>query len=708
MKVRLLFILVAFAVPSLLKATHIIGGELYYTSLGNDQYDVTLKIYRDCGPSNTNGTGFDPTVEIGVFDASGGYLFSEFFNFPGASNVPVLLNNPCLTAPPSICVEVAEYVGTILLPSGTGGYTLAYKRCCRTPSILNLNQPGNQGLTCTVDVPDVSLTGANSSPRFNGYPPIALCATQAMSFDHSATDPDGDVLVYELAEPFQGASTINPLPSPPLGPPYGPVFWGAGYSLANMINGAPGLSINASTGFGQLTPTLIGSFVVGVRVKEFRNGQLLSQVMRDLRFDVVSCQVTVVSAIQQQSTFCSGLTVSMVNQGTGNFFHWDFGVSGITSDTSDLAAPTYTYPDTGTYTATLIANPGWPCADTSTGTFSVFPPLAVNFVAPDITCADAQPITLTATGNFTTAANIAWDLGAQGTAPQLNAPVLQVSYAQPGAFAVSIDVTDFGCSGSFTDSVIVHPNPVVSYTVDTVGCVPLEVLFANGSTAWTSMRYAWDLGDGTTSTDAQPLHTYGTPGLYDVSLTVMTDSGCVDTVSLVRPGLVRVWPQPLAQGWAEPEEATVLDPVITFHDASIDAVSVLFEVDGVQYDQPAFTHTFEGAGQFEALLIATSGLGCSDTTRITVFIKDHLFFAPNVFTPNEDGINDVWGPSVIGARLYDLAVYDRWGQQVFHSTDPSASWSGEGYPQGAYTYKAWLSEFGALEKEYVGVVSLVR
>ena len=67
-----------------------------------------------------------------------------------------------------------------------------------------------------------------------------------------------------------------------------------------------------------------------------------------------------------------------------------------------------------------------------------------------------------------------------------------------------------------------------------------------------------------------------------------------------------------------------------------------------------------------------------------------------------------WSPSVIGARLYDLAVYDRWGQQVFHSTDPKSSWNGEGYPQGAYTFKAWLSEYGALEKEYVGVVSIVR
>jgi gliding motility-associated-like protein len=702
-----LLALVTVLLPLGMRATHIIGGELFYTSVGNDDYEVTLKIYRDCGPNNTNGTGFDATVEIGVFDAGGGYLFSEFFNFPGSSNVPVLLNNPCLTPPSSICVEEAQYTGLVQLPAGTGGYILSYQRCCRTPTILNLNTPGNQGLTCTVEVPDANITGANSSPRFTTYPPIALCANQPMSFDHSATDPDGDLLVYELAEPLNGGNNINPMPSPPAPPPYPPVTWGAGFSLANMISASPALTVNSVTGLGQLTPTLIGSFVVGVRVKEFRNGQQLSQVMRDFRFDVVNCQVTVISSIQQQSTFCSGLTLTMGNQSTGNFFHWDFGVGGTNADTSALAAPTFTYPDTGSYTVTLIANPGWPCADTSTAQVSVFPPLTVSYVPPPITCAGAQPITLVATGNFTGAANFTWDPGAQGSAPSVSNASIQPTFS-PGTHVVSIDVTDFGCSGSYTDTIVVFPDPTVSFSSDTMGCAPLDVVFSNGSTAWTTLQYAWDFGDGATSATELPAHTYAVAGLYDVSLTVMTDSGCVDTLTMVLPGQVRVWPQPVAQLYAEPEEVSVLDPVVTIHDASLDADAWAFTLDGSVYDVPVFTHTFSDAGQYTVELVVSSGLGCLDTARINVFVKDHLFYAPNVFTPNGDDLNEVWLPSVLGARLYDLSVFDRWGREVFHTDDPKKGWDGQGYPQGTYVFKARLSEYGALDLEYVGSVTLAR
>lgn len=696
------------ALPRIAQATHIIGGELYYTHQGNDAYEVTLNLYRDCGPANSNGTGFDATVEIGVFDPSGAYLFSEFFQFPGATPVPVQLNNPCLTAPSTICVEMASYSGTILLPSGTGGYLLAYQRCCRTPGILNLNNPGAQGLTCAVEVPDASLTGPNSSPRFTAYPPIALCANQPLSFDHSATDPDGDQLVYELAEPYDGASNVNPMPSPPAGPPYLPITWAAGYSLANMINASPALAIDPATGLLGLTPTLVGSFVLGVRVKEFRNGQQLSEVTRDLRFDVVACQVTVLSAIQQQSSFCDGLTVNMVNQSIGTDFLWDFGVPGTLADTSDQVAPSYTYPDTGTYTVTLVANPGWPCADTSTSQFAVYQPLQVTFTAPGITCADAQPITLDATGNFGASAQIAWDLGPWGGAPALNTASVVATFTQPGTHPVQVDVTYQGCSGSHADTVVVHPVPVAQFTSDTVGCAPLQAAFLNTSDAWTPMTFLWAFGDGASSTAAQPLHVYTQPGLFDVSLTVTTDSGCVDTATLVLPGHVRVWPAPVAQFLVEPLSVSVLDPTITVTDGSVNAATWSFAVEGEVYTGTQFTHTFQGAGVMPVDLVVTSGPGCSDSTRVNVIVNDHLFHAPNTFTPNGDDVNEVWRPSVVGARLYDLSVFDRWGAEVFHTTDPQQGWDGAGYPQGTYVFKAWVSEHGPLERAYTGAVTLIR
>ncbi|MBL8002421.1 MAG: PKD domain-containing protein [Flavobacteriales bacterium] len=690
------------------QATHIIGGELYYDNIGGDLYDVTLKIYRDCGPNNTNGTGFDPSVEIGVFDANGAYLFSEFFTFPGSTTVPVVLNNPCLVAPPVICVEEAEYTGQLTLPSGTGGYILAYQRCCRTPSILNLQNPGSQGLTCMAQVPDASITGPNSSPRFTLYPPIALCANMAMTFDHSATDPDGDQLEYALAEPYDGGSTTIPQPSPPAPPPYGPVTWAPGYSVANMINASPALAIDAVSGFMQLTPTLIGSFVMGVRVTERRNGQVLSEVTRDLRFDVVNCQVSTASAIQQQATFCNGLTVDFVNLGVGGSFHWDMGVPGTLADTSDQVSPTFTYPDSGVYTVTLIADPGWPCADTSTATFAVYEPITVTFNAPPVLCMDAQPMPLTASGPFSATANVAWDTGPLGIAPVLNAQQLLVTFSQPGDHVVQVDAEENGCTATFSDTVTVHPLPVAAFTADTAGCAPYPAQFTDQSTAWTPLAHLWQFGDGTTSTAQSPLHTYTQAGRYDVSLTVTTSTGCVDTAVVVRPQLVQVWPLPEAVLWAEPMETSIMDPTVTINDASVNALAWSFALDGTTYEQPGFVHTFSGAGAFPVELTVTSGPGCTATSSITVIVRDHLFYAPNSFTPDGDGVNDSWRPSVLGARTYELSVFDRWGAVVFSTTDPEAAWDGIGASQGTYAYKVRLAEYGPLDREYNGSVTLLR
>jgi gliding motility-associated-like protein len=78
--------------------------------------------------------------------------------------------------------------------------------------------------------------------------------------------------------------------------------------------------------------------------------------------------------------------------------------------------------------------------------------------------------------------------------------------------------------------------------------------------------------------------------------------------------------------------------------------------------------------------------GCSDSTIRVVTVSDHLVYVPNTFTPDGDGINDTWAPSVRGARLFELRLFDRWGREVFSTTDPRAVWSGDGEEQGVYHY----------------------
>ncbi len=716
MRTATAFLFLLFASTSY--GTHLIGGELFYTWTSGDNFEVTLKMYRDCGPGNTNQTGFDATAGIAAYDANGFLYGTWSFPLGTVETVPIVWNNPCLSPPSTICVEEGVYTGTITLPAGTGGYTLSFQRCCRSPVVINLFDASSQGLTCAVTVPDTDLSGDNSSPRFASYPPIALCVSQPMAFTHAATDLDGDLLVYDLCAPLNGGSQLDPIPNPPLGPPFFPVTWESGYSVANMIDAAPPLAIDANTGDVTLTPSLIGSFAVGVRVKEFRNGIQLSEVIRDFRFDVVPCAAAVTSTITPQQTLvnngepntgvCDGLTVDMQNQSNGaDSWHWDFGVAGTDTDASEEEEPSFTYPGAGSYTVTLVANPGWPCADTSTSLFYVAPPVSVDFNRPAITCADEQPVTLDANGSFSSAASVTWTLGT-GSAPDADQHTAHAIFPGPGTFAVEVTATDFGCTNTYTDSVVIHPRPVPMFTTDTASCAPLFAQFDNTSAAWTPMAFQWSFGDETSSTEEQPLHTYGAPGFYDVSLTVMTDSGCIATETLYRPDLIQVWPQPIARFAVDRPVTDLMQPTIEVQDLSAMAYDVTFELDGHVFDSTSFTYTFDDAGWYTVTLYAVSGLGCSDSTSMPVFVGGHFFFAPSAFSPDGDGMNEIWRPEVKGARKYKLDVFDRWGRNVFSTTDPDEGWKATDFPVGTYAFKAWLTEWGPLEKEYNGSITLIR
>ncbi|MCB9183474.1 MAG: PKD domain-containing protein [Flavobacteriales bacterium] len=850
-------------------ATHIIGGDMYYDYLGNNQYRVTLRLYRDCGPDNVNQTGFDAFAQLGVFNSSGTLVDDASVALPDEITVPVELNDPCLTAPPSVCVSTAEYVHVFTLPPLAGGYTISYQRCCRTPAMVNLS--GQQGLTCTVHIPGPPDTG-NSSARFIDYPPIALCLGQNMVFDHAATDPDGDQLVYSLCSPYQGADAIDPAPAPSA-PPYLPVSWAAGYSSGYPMDSSPPLSIDPATGQLTVHPTLQGTFTVGVCVEEYRNGALIGTARRDFMFRVVLCDAAVNAAIAAQTgtQACAGLTQSFSNQSTGaQTWSWDFGDTTTTADVSSAFAPQYTYPAPGTYTVTLIANPGASCADTTVADYLVAPPIQISFETA-LRCGPSE-VTLEATGDWDPSATFAWDLGdadpptatgttvtalfpatglqpvtvtasalgctgshtenlgiyaqpvadfaeqtvfcesltqefvnlstdaaaffwgfgdpsttadnsslespawtygvagyhtvrliatngpvcadtisrvfdvhvppsayfprppvrcpdqpallfAQGfTAPDVQVawdlgigiPVTQQGvntqalFSALGIHPVTLTLTEYGCTGSYTDSVEVQPYPVAEFENGSLACVGESFPFASLATAATPFTLSWDLGDGTTRTDSAFLHAYTEPGTYGVRLTVSTSTGCVADISAYRPDAVEVFPKPTAAFIAVPDEVSLVTPDVSITDYSALAVSWSYLVNGEEITEPSFLHTFEEPGRYLVTQTVLSGDGCSDSTTRLVTVSDHLFFAPTGFTPDDDGKNDVWRPVVVGAREYELVIFDRWGKEVFRTEDPTEGWGGDGLPQSLFVYKAHLKEWGANEKEYMGHFSLLR
>lgn len=874
MLTRLLTSLFGLLIMGAVGATHIIGGEIYYDKLAGNQYRVTLDLYRDCGFANTNNTGFDGSITIVVYSANGVQFTSQNISYGGESIVPVVIPNPCLSAPPNVCVATARYQTVFNLPPSTDGYTITYQRCCRVPSILNLVQAGDIGLTCTVRVPGVP-NSENSSPRFAEYPPIVICVGEELVFDHSALDADGDSLAYALCTPLRGGTPFDPAPFP-APPPYTAVPWAPGYSVNYQLDAAPPMSIDPITGQLSVLPTQQGAFAVGVCVQEYRNGVLIGESGRDFMFTVIVCDASIVAVVsaQQPGAACDGLTQQFGNQSVnGQFWSWDFGDPSTLADTSSLADPSWTYSAPGVYTVRLIANPGWPCADTSyadyeaylpispafvsppyscgtatysleatgnftsaatvtwdlgaaaqpntatgaevvasfgeagiqtvtltisengctetfsstvavypnpvaaippqdqfctglsmsfgndsqgatsyrwdfgdqstladtsllptpswtygqigvytvtlvassegpcsdtaTAVFDVYVDLAIDFVRPEIRCPN-EPAAFEANGSFTAAANVVWDFGAIAVPSSASGPTATARFLPVGVHPVSVSVSENGCSGTYTDSVVVYPFPIADFTSDTRSCVGASFSFQDSSSALTPMTYSWQFGDGETSTEQEPTHQYALPGVYTVTLTVTTDSGCIGSDELTRPGQVEVFPNPIAAFSALPREVSVYEPRVEVTDYSVNAVSWTYEVEGNTFFTPDFTYYFEEGGQYPITLWVLSGDGCPDSTTRMVFVSDHIFYAPNAFTPDGDGLNDTFAPVVIGVREYELIIFDRWGREVFSTTDPKAYWSGDNAETGVYSYKARIKEWGSLSKEYNGHISLLR
>jgi gliding motility-associated-like protein len=700
-------------------ADHLVGGEIYYECLGGDQYRITLKVYRDC--YTVTGAPFDSPAFIAVYNAGGGLVANLSAPFTGSQQLAVTVNDPCLQAPPDVCVEEAIYTADVNLPFSPGGYHVAYQRCCRNGSIVNLVSPADQGSTYYVEIPEMALNSCNSGPRYDQFPPLALCTGEPMEFDHSATDPDGDMLVYSLCTPYHGGSSANPAPVPAFAPPYSTIVWNPGYSASYPIDASTAFQIDPTTGLLTGVPDQVGRYVVGVCVEEYRNGSLISRNVRDFQFNVVSCGSFVAAVIPPQPLFhdpCDGLEVNFGNNSVNALTYlWDFGVEGITDDISDLEGPIYTYPDTGTYSVTLIANPGYPCADTTLRDVVVHNDVSVEIQSTGELCFDVNSLDFVATGNYGSGATFFWEFENGTPATSTDAAPQDVVFDSLGTSDVTVTVTEAVCSSQQVVSIEVFDRPQAYFHVEPLaGCSPVGVIFFDSSYAATPHQSYWNFGDGSNDSGVRVLHAYTNTGVYDITLTVWTEEGCLDTSTFTVPNAVEVFPFPTASLSVDTDFQFIFEPHFEFSTSSTAYNCQLFTGDGAQYadslTQCVFQHSYSDTGYFQAVAIFTDQNGCTNSDSLWVRVEPEVrFWIPNAFTPNDDRINDTWGPKAFGFDQYEIWVYDRWGKLMFHSIDPFEKWNGRFNNEsnhepvlGVYSYRilahsvqnTWIKEFGSV------------
>ncbi len=518
-----------------MSATHIVGGELNYKCLGNNNYEISLTVFRDCYNGNP-AAYFDDPASVGIFDIDNERVTA--INGDGQILMALMeddtldptLFDSCLVIPPDVCVHTTTYRQIINLPPIAGGYQLAYQRCCRNQTILNIVDPLATGATYYNYISEKALNECNSSAVFKEWPPNYICADAPIFFDHSAVDIDGDSLVYKLCTPFEGADQQVPMPQPPNLPPYDSITWlNPPYSLEDMMGGVP-LSIDPVTGLLTGTPNTVGQFVVGICVEEYRNGELISTTKRDFQYNVGICG-EVISSFFNPAVDCDGFTVDFDNQSQdANQYYWDFGDPNTTNDFSTLTNPSYTYPDTGLYEITLIAGPNEVCSDTSYSTVYVqIPSLFVDFDLSIIDgCVFPAEVSFDDLSFDTLSTIVAWDWEfSDGTSSTDQDPVWYLE--EPGNYIATLTATaENGCQVSHTDFISIDVLELGLQDSAKI-CVGDQVVLNPGSNP--SYTYQWSSGQ-TLSNAQSPSPTASPPETTTYYVTVNDLQGCqyVDSV----------------------------------------------------------------------------------------------------------------------------------------------------------------------------------
>jgi gliding motility-associated-like protein len=242
--------------------------------------------------------------------------------------------------------------------------------------------------------------------------------------------------------------------------------------------------------------------------------------------------------------------------------------------------------------------------------------------------------------------------------------------------------------------VTVNPTPVVDFVAEPlIGCEPLAVKFINNSDNGTSF---WYFGDNYTSNISSPLHVYTSHGTYSVTLIVKNQYNCLDTITKLN--YITVYPSPIAGFTVLPNYTSEEDGLVNIIDHSIGATSWYYDF-GVENDnkdiftdkEPKFIYS--QAGNYNITQIVSNQYGCLDTSYNSVTVRPTImFYIANAFTPNEDDKNAFFMP--LGFNIspieYEFRIYDRWGKQLFFTTDFNVGWdgkyNGEFVKQDVYVY----------------------
>jgi len=455
----------------------------------------------------------------------------------------------------------------------------------------------NAGATGSASLAIGVASPANRPPTATAAAnPTSGTAPLTVAFTGSGTDPDGTIASYRWTFGDGGTSTLqNPSHT----------YTTAGSYIASLVvtdnggaTGSAAVSISVSTAVNR-APTATASA------------------------NPTSGTAPLVVAFTGTGTDTDGTIAS---------YRWTFGDGG----TSTLQNPSHTYASAGNYTASLVVTDNGGATGSAAVAISVSAPVnqSPTATASATPTSGAAPLAVAFTGSGTdadgTIASYAWTFGDGGTSTQQNP---SHTYSSAGNFTASLVVTDnAGATGSAVVTVAVTsagnvPPSATASATPRSGTAPLTVAFTGtgSDTDGTIASYAWSFGDGGTSTQQNPSHTYASAGNFTATLVVTDNAGATGSAAVSITVSAPVNQPPTATASANPTSGTAPLAVVftgggTDTDGTIASYAWTFG-DGGTSTVKSPSHTYASAGSYTASLVVTDNGGATGSAAVSITVS---------------------------------------------------------------------------------------
>lgn len=471
-------------------------------------------------------------------------------------------------------------------------------------------------------------------------------------------------------------------------------------------------SSSASTGISSAMPVMTG--IYNVTAYFTQNNVVCSSTN--------SVDITVKPKVNFTLTpipnVCDNTTLLVTGPVGATSYTWS-GPNNFISNSQDLTINNANINHSGIYTLVVDVNG---CTTKDSLLVNVLTPVTFSIEPTDVTICKGDSVKLfTLPIGGSGVYNITWSPSGALIGPfgnnSIGTPSISTHF--------TITVNDVACPTQSVNTnfiIYVNPLPVPNIAASTIeGCAPLCINL-NSYASPKAVSVLWNFGHQLQALGDSIYFCFKNPGTYSITTTITDINGCKSKNTAPFP--ITVFPRPQPDFSWDPYEPSLIENHVNFTSFFVNGPITYYHWefgDGFDYVNDTSSlknpsHDFNYASVYPVTLIETNIHGCTDTiTKNLTVIEDFALYIPNAFSPNGDGLNDVFQPKGMGFKMdsYELLIYDRWGNLIFKSNDVNKGWDGTlkgtAVQNDVYVYKIkCITTSHSARKEKSGHVTLIK